>query len=432
MMAQEMHEVAGAPSDRDGPPTDLGTAALTGNFWHYRDMLRTGAQELDFAKQDALITDVADGIGAEELLTEEPQNSDLISRAVHGRDARIQLAVSFSERVVNIVLRNCRRVDVWTSDFQEETMQVGMLGLLKSIVGFAKIPSEERGGFWAYAQKVVINDIREATRENFLGHTIRREDRQTAALGKYLEARNHFIDQHGRFPFDTEIADTLAITLEHAYTLRQLSSRTLAIDRERDGKEDEPDFVHTEQEWPTNPEAEILIERALEFFPPEQQAMIRLRFGIGEQPQLTVGEIATTLNVKETSVSTAFSRDVKTLGELITGLVTETLDYKELRTRQGLRGRNVVTMFHLLGEPLPKEARLQELRERAKWHLGKLITSDRDRQIVCRLYGLDSPGENVTHQEIATEFAMSKQNIGVIERRVLGQLAKEDGADSDG
>jgi|SRR5580700_10452121 hypothetical protein len=226
-----MHEEVGAQSDRNKPLINLGEAAFAGSVQYCMDTLRS-AQELDFATQDALIADTAAGLNAEALLMEEPQDPDLISQAICGRNARVQLAVSFSKRVVNIVLGNCRRVGVWTDDFQEETLQAGMLGLAESIVGFAKISEDERGGFWAYAQKVVINRIRKATREDYLRHPVTKKDEQLTArlsLGKYLAARNAFIDQHRRPPSDAEIAGVMATTIGYAYTLRQVGSRTLFI-----------------------------------------------------------------------------------------------------------------------------------------------------------------------------------------------------------
>ncbi len=397
----------------------LGISALAGSLTQYEVALQN-TEELDIATQDELVEVISQGLAAERGLESQPLSEEMVAEALLGQNAQQQLALAFAGRVVNIAHWNSNRIGKWDSAFLQDTMQVGMLTLVESIVSYAKLPAERRHAFWPYAQAAINRKIGEATREELLGKRIEKRA-ETNDLGRFLLARKNFIEQHGRMPSDEEAATTLGIAREHAYNLRMWATPT----RPAFDGESPFDVLEHESGEPGNNDVEILIERALEFLPQYQQRMMRMRFGIGGEPVMTTGEIARKLGANESAVSNAFSRDLATIKDIILGLQSESIDYEEMRIKKNVR--NAMTLLHFAGVPMSETARLPELRQLAASRINQVVKDERERRVIYGLYGLEA-GRN-THQELAAELGISKSHVRNVEGRVLERL-KTDSTES--
>lgn len=402
-------------------------AGFAGGFDQFRRGVNQNSERYDFEKQDRLVALVADGLKAEEALPgeqDETKRSLLEENIAGGRGAREALANSFATRATYLARQKWERGSAGYEHLEEVT-QVALLGLMEAIVGYAKLPEEDRHAFLAYADKTMSVAIGDAMREIYLRKSFDRKHRDVRGLRKFFKARRELSEEHAREPSIAEIADTIDEEYTHTFVLGRYATEMVLYGSGSGGTTtDDNAYEFFEGEPLHKPrskseQAEILTERALEFLDPQARQMIELRLGLNGEMALPVQEIARKLQLNEAPVSSAYTRDTKRLEAVIVGLQEGDLDFEELRKSSV---RNALSIFSFAGVTAPESARLDDLKTIAYEYVKSYSKSDRELRAMARLYNLVDGSAAMTQRDIATELEISPAMLRQVEGKVLQRM----------
>lgn len=402
-------------------------AGFAGNFGQFRRGVNQNSERYDFEEQDRLVALVADGLKAEEALPGEQDGTKrpfLEENIAGGRGAREALADSFATRATYLAWQKWERGSAGYEHLEEVT-QAALLGLMEGIVGYAKLPEEDRHAFLVYADKTMDLAIGNAMTEIYLSKSFDRKHRNAGGLGKFLKARRELFEKHAREPSIAEIADAIDEEYAHTFVLGSYATKMALYgsgsggattdDNAYEFLEDDPLYKPRSK----SEQAEILTERALEFLGPQARQMIELRLGLNGEMALPVQEIARKLQLNESSVSAAYTRDVKRLKAVMAGLQEGDLDFEELRKSSV---RNVLSIFSFAGVAAPESARLDDLKTIAYEYVESYSKSDRELRAMARLYNLVDGSAAMTQRDIATELGISPAMLRQVEGTVLQRM----------
>lgn len=356
----------------------------------------------------------------------------LAADAAVDTNARQVLMATFATDALARALYKAKASGIKGSANVEALVEGGIDSMAQALMAYLTLPPSRRNGVRSYVRGAIFKGVAQEARQVLLGHDFSSRINETRYLRRYREWCQNFENEQGRAPSDAEAAAEFHITIDRAMALRALTQRTIVLSEidEEIMTTIHPLFGEQDETQPTDEDAEILIERALEFLPPNRKEIVSRRFGLGGNPMSSVQEIAQYLGIDEPYVSYSTSKALQDLREIIIRLRFG-FDEQFLRktfSDRNLNGRNAVAFFYRAGLDLPGTARLPELRRLASDLLRQQDDiSLRDREIISMLYRLDSSGETLTQSQVAERFGLRKSAIGLVEKRVFQKLRLRSG-----
>ena len=233
--------------------------------------------------------------GRTKLLTRK-QEGELAYRAARGdNEARSRLILANIGLVVSLARRYRGRRGLEFADL----MQEGLIGLIKAVDRF----DPERGyKLSTYATWWIRKTLFQATADQ--ARTVRLPLPKVLELNRALAARRDLAARLGREPTDDEVAAEVGMPDERVRDLLRLDQPTLSLDaRVADSHEATlGDFVADDCAASTlDAVAASLfaaeLNRLIAALQPDQRAVIRLRYGIGDEAPMSLGQAAAVLGM---------------------------------------------------------------------------------------------------------------------------------------
>lgn len=181
----------------------------------------------------------------------------------------------------------------------EDLIQEGNIGLIKAVDRF-----DYRKGcrFSTCAVAWIEGQIRRSTQ--IIRNTIRLPLRFIVELRKVKRAAGQVAQELGREPYPQEIANKMGVPLAHVKDLLSLPVDTLSLDEIMCGDVDTFLTEVMEDEAAVFPEDALIIEEArrqlfdtISQLPLRHQALVRMRFGLGDERVHTLEEVGKKLNI---------------------------------------------------------------------------------------------------------------------------------------
>jgi RNA polymerase primary sigma factor len=249
-------------------------------------------------------------IGRVPLLT-AGQEVQLAKRIERGdREAKRQMIEANLRLVVSIAKRYVGRGVPFLDLVQE-----GSVGLIRAVEKFDYRRSYK---FSTYATWSIRQAVSRAVADK--GRTIRIPVHIFERLNRMINAERRLIQQLGREPSREEIAREVGLTGDEVSRILRIAQRPVSLERPIGEAEDAKlgDFLPDEQaESPFESAAISLrrqnIERALEALPERERTVIKLRFGLHDQPPWTLDQVG-----RELGLTCEWARQLETraLGQL--------------------------------------------------------------------------------------------------------------------
>ena len=260
----------------------------------------------DIKSLDKYLQDIC----SEELLTPE-QEVQLAQRIKQGDQAALERLTKANLRFVVSVAKQYQNQGLSLPDLINE----GNVGLIKA----AKRFDETRGfKFISYAVWWIRQSILQAIAEN--SRIVRLPSNQLGALNKLKKEISKLEQQLERPPSEEELAEMLDIPEDKIKAIMGISGRHVSIDAPLASDED-VNFVDVLPNEDTPPTDDKLmqeslsqeIERCLSTLTEIEREVIRMYFGIGQPPPLSLDEIAMKFNLTRERVRQIKEKGIKRL-----------------------------------------------------------------------------------------------------------------------
>lgn len=230
-------------------------------------------------------------IGREELITVEEEVK--LAQAIHRNDENSQAALDKLTRA------NLRFVVSVAKQYQNQGLSLpdlineGNLGLIKAAEKF----DETRGfKFISYAVWWIRQSILQALAEQ--SRIVRLPLNQVGNISKIQKAMMKFEQEHERKPSSAELAKILDMTEEKVNETMKINGRQLSVDAPFvEGEDNSLLDVLVNDDAPNadrtliNESLSLEIERALSTLTERESDIIKMFFGIGGMPEMTLEEI---------------------------------------------------------------------------------------------------------------------------------------------
>ena len=230
-------------------------------------------------------------IGREELITVEEEV--LLAQAIHRKDADSQKALE------KLVRANLRFVVSVAKQYQNQGLSLpdlineGNLGLIKAAEKF----DETRGfKFISYAVWWIRQSILQALAEQ--SRIVRLPLNQVGNISKIQKAVTKFEQENERKPSSEELAGELDLTEEKVVETMKINGRQLSVDAPFvEGEDNSLLDVLVNDDAPVadrglmNESLSTEIDRALSQLSEREAEIIKMFFGIGNMPEMTLEEI---------------------------------------------------------------------------------------------------------------------------------------------
>lgn len=238
-------------------------------------------------------------IGREELITVEEEVK--LAQAIHRNDENSQAALEKLTRA------NLRFVVSVAKQYQNQGLSLpdlineGNLGLIKAAEKF----DETRGfKFISYAVWWIRQSILQALAEQ--SRIVRLPLNQVGNISKIQKAVMKFEQEHERKPSSEELAAALEMSEDKVNETMKINGRQLSVDAPFvEGEDNSLLDVLVNDDAPNadrtliNDSLSLEIERALSTLTPRESDIIKMFFGIGGCPEMTLEEIGVRSGLQE-------------------------------------------------------------------------------------------------------------------------------------
>jgi RNA polymerase primary sigma factor len=254
--------------------------------------LLTADEEVELAKRmDA-------GRTAQEQLDRDglnaAQQAEARETAEDGREAREQLIRANSRLVISVAKRYMGRGVPFLDLIQE-----GNIGLIRAANKF----DYRRGNkFSTYATWWIRQAVSRAVADQ--GRTIRIPVHMGDQINKLVRTTRRLAQKLGREPTTEEVADALEIPIDKAEDMMQVARPTLSLEMPTDdeGKGEFGDFIEDEGCTPLDEEVtstmlQEVFEDILQYLPPREVRILKLRYGLEGGERHTLEEVGQKLGV---------------------------------------------------------------------------------------------------------------------------------------
>ncbi len=174
-----------------------------------------------------------------------------------------------------------------------------------------------------------------------------------------------------------------------------------------------------EREFIEPPPVSTKIERAVAMLPPKQQQYTERLFGlVPDQPTFTVEEISASEGIGRESVRSSLQLAYRDLRIILASFEEHGADFAAWPEKRFLKNYNVLTYLYRVGQEIPLDRSVGELRMLAQQDLAGRDGRARDKQIVAELYGLYN--EKKTAMELGEHYCCSRATILQAVTKVIG------------
>jgi RNA polymerase primary sigma factor len=220
----------------------------------------------------------------------------LIALIRDGNEAEQQLRQANTRLVVSVAKKHIGRGVPFLDLISE-----GNIGLMRAI----KKWEPERGyRFSTYATWWIRQGVTRAVSDH--SRTIRVPVHMGSEVGKFLHMQTILEERLGRAPTDDEVAEALGFSPTKMQSIHQaLNTKPISLDAPASNDDDDSvigDFIE-DKRFPSAAEVTSahqlteVVEQALDWLPPREARILRLRFGIGTDRSYTLEEVGRKLGI---------------------------------------------------------------------------------------------------------------------------------------
>lgn len=352
-------------------------------------------------------------------ITDDKIRKAVLQQAREARGCLAEYYLNIALAAVNRHKRNNKNFD----DFIQRATEV----MLEAIDSFADMPqANSPAGLAAYIKTCI--DFKLRTERRKATTTVSASRDALDKIGKILQIKDALYAQ-GLASSPEVIAQKLGMKLSEVVGLLPLSQAPRSVDGMDKVEINRVELAILEQlEQPEIPETslakKIWIERGLTLLPSTTAQVLRMKFGF-DGLFFPNEEIIEVLDLKsESALNGLLERGQQALTEILPDLQEGSFDFADWHKKHPTM-RNVMLYLGLMGVPIPENARLPNLRQRARDHLYNLpLNNPKHRQIITDLYGLNVEGRTFTTAEVAAQYDITQSTARDLNSRFLDRYAK--------
>lgn len=173
------------------------------------------------------------------------------------------------------------------------------------------------------------------------------------------------------------------------------------------------------KEVAVSPAKEIILERALALLTPFASELLRKHYDL-DGPAYSIKELMELYDLGEAGIRSPINDARRELAVIIPQIEDNSLDLLQWRA-ENPRRKNVLVFLALVGEAIPSNVYLSELRVAAMKKILGADMSDQRKQVLIDMYGLKN-GRPISGSEISRMTSMPLSSVYFHERCALGAL----------